>query len=318
MDKISRKDWEIIALLEKDGRASAAEIGTKIGLSPSTVSRRIDKLLKNKIISIFPVPNPFKIGNKAKAFITLSVDPSRLYNVCAVFADNLHVNLIHTNFGSSNLLMIINYPSWETLHDFVYSEVAIMSEVRRLNVYFVKNTYKRYYDFDGRGAEYISLTDEDVGLIKALSHDGRASYEQIARLLGTSSATVYRRLASLVQNDIIKVKASVNLSVLGFSSNAYLTLNVDADRRESISRFLAELKEVYIVMTMVNGFDILVGIHANTPENLHALIQEKISLLEGVLDVDAYVRAEIVKRYYGVQLNLAVWASEATADIDDL
>lgn len=307
MDKISRKDWEIIALLEKDGRASAAEIGVKIGLSPSTVSRRIDKLLKSKTISIFPVPNPFKIGNKAKAFITLNVDRNQIYNACAAFAENLHVNLIHTNFGRSNVLMTVNFPTWEGLHDFVYSEVSTMSSVKRAEVYFVKETYKRFYGFEGSDAavQPSALSEEDESLIKALSSDGRASYEQIARRLGTSSATVYRRLTSLVQNDFIKVKALVNLSVLGFSANAYLALHVEAAQRDHICQVLANLSEVYIVMTMVNGFGVLVGLHTDTPENLHALIQNKIAKLDGVLDVEPYVRAEILKRYYGVQLSLA-------------
>lgn len=101
--------------------------------------RRIDKLLKSKTVSIFPVPNPFKIGNKAKAFITLNVDRNHIYDVCDVFAENLHVNLIHTNFGRSNVLMTVNFPTWESLHDFVYSEVSTMPQVKRAEI------LKRYY-----------------------------------------------------------------------------------------------------------------------------------------------------------------------------
>ena len=50
MDKIDRIDWEIIALLNKDGRMPSAEIARRLGnVSARTVTNRIEALTKQYV-----------------------------------------------------------------------------------------------------------------------------------------------------------------------------------------------------------------------------------------------------------------------------
>jgi len=44
-------DLEIIALLERDGRLTLAEIGKKVSLSPPAVKRRLDRLEAEGVIT---------------------------------------------------------------------------------------------------------------------------------------------------------------------------------------------------------------------------------------------------------------------------
>lgn len=67
MDEIDRK---LIGCLLKDGRASYAAIGDKIGLSAPAVKRRTDRLLADGVISGFTaVLDPDLVGWSTEAYV---------------------------------------------------------------------------------------------------------------------------------------------------------------------------------------------------------------------------------------------------------
>ena len=49
---------------------------------------------------------------------------------------------------------------------------------------------------------------------------------------------------------------------------------------------------------MINGFSVVIGFNTATPEDLFDL-KNKVLSLDGVIEGDITVRAEIKKRYYG-------------------
>ena len=63
MDKLDRIDWEIITLLNEDGRMPSAEIARRLGdVSARTVTNRIEALTRKGIINIRAVVNPKMVG----------------------------------------------------------------------------------------------------------------------------------------------------------------------------------------------------------------------------------------------------------------
>ncbi len=66
-------DWKLIHLLQENSRLSYAEMGREIGLSPSAVKQRVQKLEDEEIITAFTsVVNHKKLGFSLSAYITLS------------------------------------------------------------------------------------------------------------------------------------------------------------------------------------------------------------------------------------------------------
>ena len=59
MFKPDHIDWEIITLLNEDGRMPSAEIARRLGdVSARTVTNRINQLTKHGIINVRAVVNP--------------------------------------------------------------------------------------------------------------------------------------------------------------------------------------------------------------------------------------------------------------------
>jgi Lrp/AsnC family leucine-responsive transcriptional regulator len=67
-------DVEILTTLQDDGRASMAEIGEKIGLSASAVTRRLEKLEADRVILGYAaLLNHKALGLKMTAFVTVTL-----------------------------------------------------------------------------------------------------------------------------------------------------------------------------------------------------------------------------------------------------
>ncbi len=76
---VSGIDVQIIDLLKQNGRASFAEIGRKIALSPSSVRERIQKLEDLGVIKSYSVElNQALLGNGLEVFILLKIFDGKL------------------------------------------------------------------------------------------------------------------------------------------------------------------------------------------------------------------------------------------------
>ena len=72
---ISKTDKKIILELQEKGRASYAELASKLGISVSTVATRTEKLISSRVIEIRAIPNPYKMGLQANALIAIKAEP---------------------------------------------------------------------------------------------------------------------------------------------------------------------------------------------------------------------------------------------------
>jgi DNA-binding Lrp family transcriptional regulator len=81
--RIDQLDRKILDHLERDGRATLAEVGAAVGLSASAVKRRVDRLHESGVILGYSaIVDPQAIGDRLEAFVELycadSVAPADL------------------------------------------------------------------------------------------------------------------------------------------------------------------------------------------------------------------------------------------------
>lgn len=75
-------DWKIIELLQKNSRLSYAQLGREIGLSPSAVAERVQRLEDEEVIvKHISVVNHKKLGYSLFAYITLSFQGFKEYTI---------------------------------------------------------------------------------------------------------------------------------------------------------------------------------------------------------------------------------------------
>jgi DNA-binding Lrp family transcriptional regulator len=68
-----KKDKKIIDCLLRNGRAPYADIAASVGLSESAIRKRVEKMVRDKVIDRFTIAlNPEKTGRSIIAYITVS------------------------------------------------------------------------------------------------------------------------------------------------------------------------------------------------------------------------------------------------------
>jgi Lrp/AsnC family transcriptional regulator for asnA, asnC and gidA len=128
MFRPDRTDWEIIALLNADGRMSSAEIARQLGdVSARTVTNRINALTDHGIINIRGVVNPESVGYGVLADVFVAQQaaefPQSSYVACAT--------------GESDVSISLRARSIEELFDFVTEQLGKIQGVRRTRTYLL-------------------------------------------------------------------------------------------------------------------------------------------------------------------------------------
>lgn len=70
MDDIDRA---ILRELQTDGRVPYADLGPKVGLSPSAARQRLQRLIDTKVVQVVGVTDPMAMGGQAMALLGITV-----------------------------------------------------------------------------------------------------------------------------------------------------------------------------------------------------------------------------------------------------
>lgn len=300
---INDVEKKLIIELQKNGRISYAKLARLVGINVSTAKKRVERLLKTNTIMIRAARYPSEMRHIASAFIAIDVELSKINDVCSKLVKNFYIGVIVTTFGQSDVFIIASYPSWEMLHNFIKSELSPMDGVQKIDPFFVKEnkkiSFKDKYVFSNVNDFQPLIMDEvDFKLIEELAKDGRASCVSLSNRLGINKSTVSRRISSLIKRNIISVRAIPNPSALGYLLDAFIFIKAEPTAVEDICDRLVKYDEVYLIITLINGYDVLVGANFPSPEILDTFITREIAQAKGILDIETYIRAQVKKMDY--------------------
>lgn len=302
MNMVSKTDLKLIFELQKNGRASYAEMATRLGISVSTAAVRTERLLREKIIEIKTLPNPYKIGMIANAMIAIQAEPSRIDHICDQLVSNFNVTTVLTVFGRYDILINVSFQTWEGMHEFINRVLARIDGVLHVDPYFIKDYKKRYeglFEKDFKNPEQVKLKKDERKLIEFLLENGRINFNEISEKIGAHVSTVSRRINALINEDIIKIVAVPNPPSFGIRSHAFIVLDAKASQVDQICESLFPFPEIVSIANLITASGIIVGIHCRNNEILYKFIKENIAQIEDIQKTETFISAEIKKRFYG-------------------
>jgi DNA-binding Lrp family transcriptional regulator len=299
---ITATDLRLISALDTNGRASYAELSRSLGISISTISKKVKSLLNDKIIQIQAIPNPNRLGQTAHALVAIRTSVNKLEDVCKRLEVYPSIDLLAAVFGRFNLVASVQFTNWDDLHDFISSVIAAIDCITDMEVFFAKENKKRFYHIlstKDNEKSTIKIDDVDRKIINALCVDGRASVSDLAKMFNLNISSVSKRLSHLFEENVIRVQAHVDYNKVGYHARAFVLIRAQNNMIESICRTINNFTEVQTVITLINGYDIFLGTVSYDSESLYNLVNEKIAVIPGVLNVEVWVRGKNFKRYFG-------------------
>ena len=135
---------KLIEELRDNGRAPYEKLAEKLGVSTATISRRIDRLLKEKVIRFTTVADTKKIGYTARGLIALHVDFNKIEDVCNRLVGNPNIQLILTTFGRYDLFIMVHFKDEDTLTSFIKTELSNVIGINKVEIFYISELYKGY------------------------------------------------------------------------------------------------------------------------------------------------------------------------------
>jgi Lrp/AsnC family transcriptional regulator, regulator for asnA, asnC and gidA len=129
-----------------DGRRPYAEIAAELGLAPSTVQQRANRLIDAGVIKIYGVTDPSVLGSAVTATIALKVDGVRLRQAADEMGRISEVGYVVICTGPHDILLEVACRDNDHLLSLISDKLAKVKGVREVQTFvylrIVKNTYQ--------------------------------------------------------------------------------------------------------------------------------------------------------------------------------
>ena len=140
-------DAQIITLLQNDGRRPTVEMARHLAVAEGTVRKRIDRLIREKVIQIGAWADPLKIGYQNYAVLMMHVDLRDLERAAEQLSKMPEVFFLGTCTGGFDLFVTACFRSLEHMHEFMTKRLSRVPGIQRVSTSHVTRVKKRDYSF---------------------------------------------------------------------------------------------------------------------------------------------------------------------------
>lgn len=135
-------DRKLILELQKGRYSRYASLAKELQVSQSTVSRRINRLMKEKLVRIVALPNIRALGYEADAFICMNVDVSKIEDICEKLGTYPNVYTVSVVFGRWDIVISVLFYSLDLLTEFIKKDLSHIEGIRRIETLYVAEIKK--------------------------------------------------------------------------------------------------------------------------------------------------------------------------------
>ncbi|UQX90155.1 Lrp/AsnC family transcriptional regulator [Jatrophihabitans telluris] len=140
-------DHQLIGLLQRDGRASYAELAPAVGLSPPAVRQRVQRLVEGNVVQIVAVTDPLALGLPVMALVGVKVSGDAMAVADALGAIQRVIYVVITG-GAYDLFAEIVCEDMAELFDIINTQLRPMDGVASVESfpYFDIHTHRFTWD----------------------------------------------------------------------------------------------------------------------------------------------------------------------------
>lgn len=140
------------------------------------------------------------------------------------------------------------------------------------------------------------MDELDFKIFHELQRDGRLSSAEIARTTGTSISSVRRRIARMVSEDNVQIVAVPDPIRFGYNSWAFIGLETNCDSLDRVCDKLVDHPNVHLVALSSGRYNIVIGVHFKTSQELASFLKRELPAIEGVVRTETHTFIETRKR----------------------
>lgn len=260
--KMDPLDLRILSVLQQNARVSISNLSRYLGRPKPTILYHLDQLEKEKIIREYRTHLTLFKPHVRYALIFLHFTEENIELVRMELAKNPYCFTLFSAGGSYNTIMGVAYPSALTRAQVIESVTQSFSLVRsewcdvedfslfslnyadtNVNVHEPTrgrgNTFQSFFEM-AKKKESISLSPNDILLLRALSQNARCSLTELVDYTKMNKTKLKRRIGELIRSGAItKFSVSVNPYAFDGMTMAFVLVNAAVKDHDQLKRFIA-------------------------------------------------------------------------------
>ena len=141
----------------------------------------------------------------------------------------------------------------------------------------------------------VKIDDIDREILRMLQDNSRVAFKRIAEKVGVSEATIFVRVKNLRKKGVIKrFTVIVSPELLGKSLTAFVLINSEPKKLESVLETLSDMDDVYEVYDVTGTYYIIAKIRTENKESLAKII-DRIGMIDGVTRTETAIVLKSIK-----------------------
>jgi DNA-binding Lrp family transcriptional regulator len=314
--RLDAMDQKIVAALQADPRASWAQLGASVGVSETTVLRRVQRLRETGALVVVAAPDALLCGFGQPVLLEFRTAPGEATELAKKLAMRADVRFVALLTGRSDVMCELVVPDRRYLTRVLMHEIPEYGAVLGTTTHVVLKTFKTgdqwsrgLLDAGGGSDEQrelratssekdVRLDEIDMRLLAALGQDGRRSYADLSQDLGLSETAIGRRVAALTSTRRLYFVAMVEPRALGFEVEVLVHLRVQLGHLEDVATSLAALPPVRYVSATTGSSDLVFEAIFQDNAALYEFLTETLQPLAGVREIEVDLVLEAVKRAF--------------------
>jgi DNA-binding Lrp family transcriptional regulator len=304
-------DRRIIALLQKDGRASWTEIAERSGASLATVTRRGQQLLTSGAVRVGVTSDINSPGAADMFVLRIGCRAGTQMQVARALAERTDLRFLCLITGNRDIFAELVCQKAESLHVRLINEIQAIDGVEMCASDLVLHTYKVSQSWaqglissnapvvvpvaEPHSCDPSHFDETDLRILEQLREDGRASLRSVAEVLGVNESTVRRRFESMRERGCAWVLTLVAASALGFEAEIIFNVSVSPPRLDAVAHELATYVGVRYLAATLECLLICEVIMPST-QDVYDFVTHGLGKIEGVQGWTANVELLTLKR----------------------
>lgn len=141
-------DRQIIALLQQDGRRPNTEIAGLLGVTETTVRKRIGRLVSQNLIKVVAVPSPEVVGMTMSAIVGITVDMNAHQSVAEALEALPNTRYVGYSTGPYDLIIEVFFRSHEELLQLLSGKLARIPGIVKTDTSVILKVTKFAYEWE--------------------------------------------------------------------------------------------------------------------------------------------------------------------------
>jgi len=311
--KLDSKDRKILFELSCNARQHNTTLGKKLGLKPDVLQYRIDRLVKERVITSFSAYLNFhKLGYiDFGLYISSKLDKKKEVEFMKKTEQHKNVSYFSKVGGTHKFIigMLAKDPIQLSellkeitadFEDFI-EDVNILTRLELLQFprkYFVKEqNVKKNPQFGGRIGQ-LKIDELDKKIVKLLSNNARLKITEIEKKVKQPHSTVLLRIKNLEKKEIITGYVAWTAPEK-YNYQSYLLLmktkNMNKSKERKLITFCQSHAQVCWMIKTLGSWDFEIGVDVENQEQLQNVIAELKDACPEIMRIDFLTIFKVLK-----------------------